>query len=111
MGLFTLTKYPASLVFLLLSLGSNLILLRLLDTLEQRGGAVMDLLRVYGRAALFFYVAHLYVYALMGLIPGHTSLAAMYPCWLLGVVILYPACVRYDRFKRTRPEDSLWRLF
>jgi uncharacterized membrane protein len=111
MGLFTVTKYPASLVFLMLSLGSNLILLWALESADRRGIRALEWVRVYGRSPLFFYVAHLYVYALMGMIPGHTTLAVMYPFWASGVLILYPACVRYDRFKRAKPEDSIWRLF
>ena len=43
--------------------------------------------------------------------PGETTLLGMYPFWLLGLVALYPLCVRYDRWKRSRSADSLWRLF
>jgi hypothetical protein len=57
-------------------------------------------------------VAHLYVYALIGLaIPGHTSLATMYVVWLLGLAILYPAYRWYARIKGGTAEASLWRLF
>jgi hypothetical protein len=35
----------------------------------------------------------------------------MYPWWLLGLIILYPLCLLYGRFKSTRPTDSIWRLF
>ena len=67
---------------------------------------------LFGSTALFFYVAHLYLYALTGLaLPGRPSFPAMYLFWLLGLVLLYPACLRYKRFKgRTAPE-SVWRFF
>ena len=95
------------------------VLLWLLDRATRRDDRVGDFclayclacFLAYGRAPLFFYVAHLYVFALVGLLPGHLSLAGMYGVWALGVVVLQPACVRYDRFKRAKPEDSIWRLF
>ena len=66
----------------------------------------------FGRTPLFFYIAHLYLYALIGFaFPYGTALVLMYPVWLLGLVILYPMCRWYDRFKRRQPPDSLWRLF
>ncbi len=112
MALLTLTKYPPSLAFLSLALGVNGLLLAVLfrgEPLLHRLGAP---LLVFGRAPLFFYVVHLYVYAVIGLVyPGETTLLGMYPFWLLGLVALYPLCVRYDRWKRSRSADSLWRLF
>lgn len=109
MGLLTVTKYPPSIAFLLLSLGTNAMFWVLLQRGERLWGRP---LRVYGRAPLFFYVAHLYLYGAMGLLlPGPTSLAGMYPFWLLGVVLLYPACRAYERFKRATGPDSPWRLF
>ncbi len=108
----TVTKYPPSLAFLLLSLGTNGVLLWLWAAhprfLEKQGKALLTL----GRTPLFFYVAHLYIYALMGLMyPGASSLPVMYAFWILGIVLLLPACRRYYDFKSTKPELSLWRLF
>lgn len=116
MALLTVTKYPPSLAFLLLSLGANALFLSLIHSLENTQGKFLEgvgrPLLVFGRAPLFFYVAHLYLYSIVGLlIPGATSLAAMYPVWLIGLVVLYPACKRYDGFKRGKAEDSIWRLF
>jgi uncharacterized membrane protein len=109
---FGVTKYPPSLAFLLLSLGANAVLLWLLSRESISDSRFVRWLLVFGRAPLFFYVLHLYVYALIGLaIPGDTSLPGMYPVWLLGLVLLYPACVRYAAFKRAKANDSLWRLF
>ncbi len=61
-------------------------------------------LAVLGGSPLFFYIAHLYLYGLIGLAlgPGGTSIPRMYPFWLLGLAILYPLCWLYGRFKRSR---------
>jgi uncharacterized membrane protein len=112
MGLLSVTKYPPSIAFLLLTLGAGCVLLWGLSRAGVSSSAFGRLLRVYGRTPLFFYVVHLYLYALMGLaLPGKTSLLGMYPLWLLGVALLYPACTRYARFKESKGETSLWRLF
>lgn len=112
MGLLSVTKYPPSLAFLLLALGADSVLLGLLYRAPARMQSAIAILSVYGRSALFFYVAHLYLYALIGLaLPGNTSLLGMYPWWAAGLIALYPACLRYERFKRTREENSLWRMF
>jgi len=106
-------KYPPSIVFLALTLGVDLLLLALL----ARGGDGLrrwaQPLLVFGRSPLFFYIAHLYLYGLIGLSlgPRGTGIARMYPFWLLGLAILYPLCWLYGRFKHTRAPGSVWRLF
>lgn len=112
MALLTVTKYPPSIAFILLSLSANALVMAAI----YRGQALLEgagkALLVFGRAPLFFYVVHLYMYSLAGFAyPGATSLYAMYPVWILGLVALYPACVWYSRFKGGKPEESLWRLF
>jgi hypothetical protein len=69
-------------------------------------------LLVFGRVALFFYLLHLWVYSLLGLFfKGGAGLAMMYGCWLLGLLILYPLCYGYHRFKGRKPLTSFWRFF
>jgi hypothetical protein len=71
-------------------------------------------LSVYGQAPLFFYLAHLYVYAILGMIFFRTEGAPRWLfllTWLAGVVVLYPACLRYRRFKESWPPESIWRMF
>jgi hypothetical protein len=73
---------------------------------------VEAILAVFGGSPLFFYLAHLYLYGLIGLAlgPSGTGIPRMYPFWLLGLAILYPLCWLYGRFKHGRGPDSLWRL-
>jgi uncharacterized membrane protein len=110
----TIVKYPPSLAFVLVTLGINFTLL----SLFHRAGAWLDgvrrVLSVYGQAPLFFYLAHLYVYAILGMIFFRTEGAPRWLfllTWLAGVVVLYPACLRYRRFKESWPPESLWRMF
>ncbi len=108
----TVTKYPPSVAFLLLSLSANAIFMAWIYSARRHLEGLARPLLVFGRAPLFFYVLHLYLYAIAGLAyPGETSLAGMYPFWLVGLVALYPLCKRYDGFKRGKSADSLWRLF
>lgn len=101
-------KYPPSLVFVLMALGVDLILL----TLLARTGTLARPLAVFGRSPLFFYIAHLGLYGLIGAaaFPGGTSILQMYPAWLAGLVVLFVACWAYGRFKQSQPPESLWRF-
>jgi uncharacterized membrane protein len=112
MGFLNVTKYPPSLSFLTVTLGINLILVALWRWIEPRLQNVYHPLLVFGRVALFFYLVHLWVYGLLGLFfTGGSSLVTMYVFWLLGLLILYPLCYRYNRFKHRKPLTSLWRFF
>jgi uncharacterized membrane protein len=99
-----LVKYPPSITFTLLTMGLNLILLGLFAMTSEKVQTFFYPLVVYGRAPLFFYVVHLFLYAGLGLwlTPGGTSLVAMYPYWLLGLLILFPVCLFYG-WLRQRP--------
>ena len=110
-GFFNLTKYPPDLAFLLLTMGIDLLLLRSWMWLERRRPYGGRILAVFGSSPLFFYITHLYIYALMGWVfPHGVGLVQMVPFWLAGLLILYPLCLWYGRFKQSRPTDSLWRL-
>lgn len=111
-GFFNTVKYPPSLAFMALSMGINLLLLGLFFNIQKTLQAWAQPLLVFGQTALFFYLLHLYVYALIGFaFPKGTSLIGMYPFWLLGLVLMYPACLYYGRFKHTKPIGSIWRFF
>jgi uncharacterized membrane protein len=126
-----LTKYPPSLLFLLMTLGPALLLLRALDTDTPR------LLRpalVYGRVPLFYYVLHFSLihllaaalcYAVNGTAhwmfespdlasypftppPGWgLPLPLVYLAWVLVVGLMYPACRWFAMVKERRQEGWL----
>ncbi len=106
-------KYPPSLVFILLTLGTDLTLLGLFARVGLSLERWARPLIVLGSSALFFYLAHLYLYALIGLALGGRgiSIAAMYPYWILGLVVLTPLCWLYGKFKHAQPSNSLLRFF
>lgn len=108
-----LVKYPPALVFLALTLGINLLLLRLLTGLAAANPKALQPLVVFGQAPLFFYITHLYLFGILGawLAPDGMPIVQMLPFWLLGLGLLYPLCLWYSRFKNSRPADSLLRLF
>ena len=110
---FNVVKYPPSLAFLLLTMGVNLIVLRLFYFIEGRGRSSWDPLLVFGRTPLFFYTIHLFLYAGIGRLfaPRGTSLSIMVLYWLLGLALLYPACLGFGVWKRRRSSRSLIRLF
>ena len=109
---FNLTKYPPSLEFILLTLGVDLLLLFVFSKAETQLRSWAKCLVVFGSTALFFYVAHLYLYALIGFaFPNGTSFSVMYVFWFLGLLLLYPLCLWYRRFKEQKPAESVWRFF
>ncbi|MEO5823816.1 MAG: heparan-alpha-glucosaminide N-acetyltransferase domain-containing protein [Vicinamibacteraceae bacterium] len=104
------TKYPPSLLFLLMTLGPAAILCALAELVP---GAIQERLVTFGRAPFAFYVAHLYVLhagsAVLGALQGFEpwqfltvfqlfprgyglSLPGVYAVWVLVVIALYPLC-------------------
>ncbi len=112
MGFLNVIKYPPSLALLTMTLGINLLLMSLWGWADLCLKSRYHPLLVFGRVALFFYLLHLWVYGLLGLFfKAGSGLVTMYGCWLLGLVILYPFCYGYNRFKGHKSLTSLWRFF
>jgi uncharacterized membrane protein len=109
---FNVVKYPPSIAFTLLTTGLNLVLLGFAGAATARHSRLLAPLRILGRAPLFFYVAHLFLYAGLGrwLAPRGTSIPAMLPYWLLGLLLLLPLCAWYGRLKHRQPATSPLRL-
>jgi uncharacterized membrane protein len=111
-GFFNTVKYPPALTFLLFALGVDFLLLTAIERWRLAERPWIEPLRVFGGVPLFFFVTHLWLYAVMGrFFPAGTTLASMYLFWLLGLVLLYYPCKRYGAFKRARPQSSLLRMF
>jgi uncharacterized membrane protein len=119
------TKYPPSLLFLLMTLGPSIMLL---VPFERWTGAVARFFIVYGRVPLFFYVLHLFlIHAAAVLVAGATgfgahalmrewmvipegwgfSLPVVYLIWAAVVLALYPVCRWFAGVKARRREAWL----
>lgn len=102
------SKYPPSLDYLLITLGPVIILLSFLEDIQNR---VTDVLVLFGRVALFYYILHLYlIHGLALLVASITgaadgllmfSLPVVYLIWALVVFILYFPCRWFMQYKRT----------
>ncbi len=107
-----LTKYPPSLVFILLTMGLNWLLLYFFTRWETALAKWAKPLLVFGQTALFFYIVHLYVYGFIGFaFPQGTGYGHLYMIWLVGLAVLYSLCLLYRRFKSKKPLGSIWRFF
>ncbi|WP_397456777.1 DUF1624 domain-containing protein [Pseudomonas versuta] len=120
MSFFNITKYPPSLLFLTLTLGVGLLLLRAFERVRQgKWIAVLAVLAVFGAAPMFFYLLHLYVLkvlyllsvALFGLNQGsYFGFEGMGPVWLTAVLLaaaLYLP-VRWFAGLKARRRDISW---
>lgn len=122
------TKYPPSLLFALMTLGPCLIFLSIMErSLGKWSAPVL----VFGRVPMFFYILHLYlIHALAtvalvlngnpftdtvikrGLVAFHPEgygfpLWVVYVVWVAVILMLYPLCAWYDRYK-TSHKDQWW---
>ena len=125
------TKYPPSLLFLLMALGPALLILRALDGGTPR---ILAPAIVFGRVPLFYFLLHLPLIHLLAVIvcywqngavywmfqspnlgaypftppPGWgLSLPTIYLLWVLVVVMLYPACRWFASVKQRRTDPWL----
>jgi uncharacterized membrane protein len=117
MGFFNITKYPPSLLFIALTLGIGLLVLRGFERRPGSGG--MAWLAVFGAAPMFFYVLHLYVLKFLylgaeaiwganqGKVFGFDALWMVWLCALALAVLLYPAVRAFAAFKARR-RDIAW---
>tara|TARA_Y100001949_G_scaffold113268_1_gene96100 strand:+ start:36626 stop:37789 length:1164 start_codon:yes stop_codon:yes gene_type:complete len=117
MSLLNITKYPPSLLFLCLTLGSGLLLLLAFERSQTRRW--LRPLSVFGSAPMFFYLLHLYALKLLylaaaaiwGLNQGrYFGFDAVWPIWLSTLVLavaLFPA-VRWFAELKARRRDIQW---
>jgi uncharacterized membrane protein len=117
-----ISKYPPSLDYLLITEGIGLVFLSLTENVSNRLTRVIS---VYGRVPMFYYLLHLYfihVFAMLAAVltgfrwtdmTGFTTwisgmpnlrgygfnLGVVYLIWISIVVMLYPLCKMYDKYK------------
>ncbi|MEC4562303.1 DUF1624 domain-containing protein [Pseudomonas inefficax] len=117
MSFFNITKYPPSLLFLALTLGCGLLLLRAFERAGQARWS--SALAVFGAAPMFFYLLHLYVLKLLYLASvalfgrnhgdyfGFDGIAAVWLAAVLLAVSLYLPVRWFARLKARR-RDITW---
>jgi uncharacterized membrane protein len=122
MSFLSTTKYPPSLLYLLMTLGPAAIFCAFAGRLR---GRIRDILVTFGRAPFAFYVAHLYLIHTVALLLGITqgfaaqqflthyryfpkgygvSLGGVYLIWIAIVAALYPLCRWVVRVKAQRAD-------
>ena len=120
-------KYPASLDFLLMTLGPVIALIPLLDMAR---GPLARWLTVFGRVPFFFYLLHIPLIHALALVVSTIRLGAVSPwlftnhpmgnppapeeytwslpllylTWVVSLVLLYPACRWYADLKARRTD-------
>jgi uncharacterized membrane protein len=117
MSFFNVTKYPPSLLFLLLTLGIGLLVLRLYE--QPRVARALAPLADIGAAPMFFYLLHLYVLKLLYVLAearwGQThgayfAVDHVASLWVITAVLalaLYWPTRAFARFKARR-RDLAW---
>ncbi|KAL7952049.1 hypothetical protein V8C42DRAFT_350308 [Trichoderma barbatum] len=129
---FYIIKYPPDVAFWAFTMAGNLFLLGAFSTIPVHIAKRFDMLLSFGTSSLFFYVVHLNLVmsplgtllkTIFGTEAGHsdpmhpgntkgiTNLFAYFVFWCALLLIMWPACFYYSRFKSTRHADSLWRFF
>lgn len=104
-------KYPPSLVFTLWMVGTNLLLLSGIQRAGVWSSAAGRWLETLGRAPLAFYVAHLWLFAVVGALwyRQGAGYAVVYAIWVAGLVPLSVTTAAFGRFVARRPAASAWR--
>lgn len=100
-GFLGLSKYPPSPDYYLLYLGLVFLLFYLFYRLptSSRLGRILE---NFGRAPLFFYNTHLWLYAAVpAILANFNGYSLMFGVgvWLIGLFILYPLCHGYLRWR------------
>ncbi len=120
-------KYPPSLLFMFATIGPALIFLALVRNTNNR---IAKIISVYGRVPFFYYILHFYILHIIAIIVylsrGHSlaegvaglpnfpfkfvvpgegfGLGMVYLIWIAVIILLYPLCKWYDRYKMNHKE-------
>ena len=127
LGFLNTSKYPASLSFLLMTLGPTI---ALIPWLERARGRLAQAISVFGRVPFFYYMLHIPLIHVLALLVSRIRLGAVSPwlftnhpmmnppppdgyVWSLGllylvfaiaIAVLYPACRWFASFKARRSD-------
>ena len=123
-------KYPPSLLYLCITIGPSLILLAWAEKIKNWFTRFMI---IFGRTAFFYYILHIYLIHLLAAIfffvRGHSfadaknvgqqfpfmyvapgegyGLLVVYGVWIAVIILLFPLCKKYDRYK-TAHKEKWW---
>ncbi len=121
MSFFNVTKYPPSLLFILITLGPAILFLYGIENIKNK---LTDFFLVFGRVPLFYYFLHVFVIHIFAIIfililggdwltliaperglsaqllskHGY-SLFVVYIVWIGIIILLYPFCKKYMIYK------------
>jgi uncharacterized membrane protein len=131
LSFFNVTKYPPSLLYILMTIGPAFLFLAYT---EKPLNSFTAKLTVFGRVPFFYYLIHIYllhglaIFAAM--LQGHPaadmvgftnwvtanpqlkgygfSLAVVYGLWIVVIIALYPLCKWFDGYKRSHQAARPW---
>jgi uncharacterized membrane protein len=124
------TKYPSSLLYQLMTIGPSILFLAFT---ERSNNFISKFVSIYGRVPMFFYIIHIYLIHLAALFAAEYfspfgwqlwilkeplwitetlkgygfGLDVVYWVWLAVVLVLFPLCKWYDRYK-TAHKEKWW---
>jgi uncharacterized membrane protein len=126
MSIFNVNKYPPSLLYLLMTLGVTFLFLA---NAEKLKGKIVNFFCVFGRVPFFYYIIHIYLIHIIavfiakftgfgwqalvlptfitrveGLKGYGLNLVSVYLIWIGVVILLYPLCKKFDKFKQSHKE-------
>jgi uncharacterized membrane protein len=129
MSILNANKYPPSLLYLLITLSATFLFLANSEALK---GRLVDFFCVFGRVPFFYYIIHIYlIHILAALAARYTgfgwqalvlpkfitgiaslkgygfNLVMVYFYWIGIILLLYPLCKRFDRYKQHN-KDKWW---
>jgi uncharacterized membrane protein len=117
------TKYPPSLLYILMTIGPAMLFLAFTEKPLSRLG---NIIVIYGKVPMFYYILHFYLIHIASVIAAILSgfslndilkggpvnplqgfgfrLWIVYLVWISIVALLYPLCKRYAKYKFSHPE-------
>lgn len=119
-------KYPPSLLYLLMTLGATFLFLA---NSEKLKGRIVNFFCTFGRVPFFYYILHIYIIHIIAMIMAQIagwgwkkmilstfiafepnmkgygySLWIVYVIWISVILLLYPLCKRFDKYKQNHKE-------
>ena len=119
-------KYPPSLLYLLMTLGAAFLFLA---NTEKLKGRIVNFFCTFGRVPFFYYIIHIYIIHIIAMIMAQISgwgwkkmilstfiafepnmkgygysLWIVYVIWISVILLLYPLCKKFDKYKQTHKE-------